>query len=116
MYMNFYKAAPAWTNEVAQKQCPHTSPKAKPKQFKEIINGTVISVKNAQYRDATFSGTFLLADGVSFNMSKPPKNLEVYCLWYGYRLRTRGIKLIIDPANTELCANYDGEIVSNLAS
>jgi len=30
--MNFYKAAPAWTKEVAQKQCPHTAPKAKPKQ------------------------------------------------------------------------------------
>lgn len=115
MYMNFYKGAPAWTKEVTQKQCPHTSPKAKPKQTKEIINATVISVKNAQYRDAMFSGTFLLAEGVSFNMSKPPKTLEVYCLWYGYRLRTRGIKLIIDPKTTEIIANYDGEIVTNLA-
>lgn len=114
--MNFYKAAPAWTNEISQKQCPHTSPKAKPKQTKEIINATVIKVSNAQYRDAAFSGTFLLAEGFSLNLAKPPKTIEVYCLWYGYRLRTRGIKLIIDPKTTELISNYDGEIVTNLAS
>jgi len=114
--MNFYKAAPAWTKEVTQKQCPHTAPKAKPKQTKEIINATVVKVRNAEYRDATFSGTFLLADGFCLNLAKPPKSVEVYCLWHGYRLRTRGISLIIDPKTTELIANYDGEIVTNLAS
>ena len=113
--MNFYKAAPSWTKEITDKQCPHTSEKAKPKQTKEIINATVVRVKNASYRSATFSGTFLIADGVILNLANPPKTIEVYCLWFGFRLRTRGIKLIIDPATTEVITNYDGEIVTNIA-
>ena len=72
--------------------------------------------KDAMYRGATMSGTFLLGD--KNDLPLPRKGLhifEVYCCWFGLRLKTRGLHLKVNMANAQFSGCFNGDIVINIA-
>ena len=110
--MHFYFSAKVW-NE--QNDAPKTSKRAKPSSTQTVRNARVIVVKDAMYRGATVSGTFLLGDK---NDSPLPRKgwhvVEVYCWWFGLRLKTRGLHFKVNMSDAEVIEGYNGLIYSNL--
>jgi hypothetical protein len=111
--MNFYFSAEVWN---AQSDAPNTSLHAKPSATQTVRNARVIIVKDAVYRNATISGVFLLGDknrlpfvGNSWQV------VEVYCCWFGLRLKTRGLHFKVNLSSAEVVENYSGVICVNLA-
>ena len=98
---------------------PDTEPLAKPTSWQTVSNATVLKVQKGTYRNAVFSGVFLV-DEVETSKHKDSKDgwsiAIVYCLWFGTRLKTRGIELKYQAEGSELIANYTGEVVSNLST
>jgi hypothetical protein len=106
--MNFYFSAKVW-NE--QNDAPNTSKSAKPSAPLSVRNARVIVVKDAMYRGATISGTFLLGD--KNELPLPRKGLhivEVYCCWFGLRLKTRGLHFKVNMSNAEVIDSFSGNI------
>jgi len=97
---------------------PDTEPRAKPTGWQTVSNATVLKVQKGTYRNAIFSGVFLV-DEVETSKHKETKDgwsvAIVYCLWFGTRLKTRGIELKYQAESSELVKNYTGEVVSNLS-
>ena len=97
---------------------PDTEPRAKPTGWQTVSNSTVLKVQKGAYRNAVFSGVFLV-DEVETSKHKDTKDgwsiAIVYCLWFGTRLKTRGIELKYQAESSELVKNYTGEVVSNLS-
>jgi hypothetical protein len=98
---------------------PDTEPLAKPTSWQTVSNATVLKIQKGTYRNAVFSGIFLV-DEVETSKHKDSKDgwsiAIVYCLWFGTRLKTRGIELKYQAEGSELVKNYTGEIVSNLST
>ncbi len=98
---------------------PDTEPRAKPTGWQTVTNSTVLKVQKGTYRNAVFSGVFLV-DEVETSKHKDTKDgwsvAIVYCLWFGTRLKTRGIELKYQAEGSELVKNYTGEVVSNLST
>ncbi len=98
---------------------PDTESLAKPTGWQTVSNATVLRVQKGTYRNAVFSGVFLV-DEVETSKHKDSKNgwsvAIVYCLWFGTRLKTRGIELKYQAEGSELVKNYTGEVVSNLCT
>ena len=112
--MNFYFSSTVW-NE--QNDAPNTSKRAKPSATKYVRNARVIVVKDAMYRGATISGTYLLGD--KNELPLPHKGLhvvEIYCCWFGLRLKTRGLHFKVNMSNAEVIEDYSGSIESNISS
>ena len=110
--MNFYFSAKVW-NE--QTDAPNTSKRAKPSSQLPIENARVIVVKNARYRSANISGTFLLGDKVDLPLPSEGWHIvEVYCCWFGLRLKTRGLHFKVNMSDTSVIENYNGLIAINL--
>jgi hypothetical protein len=110
--MKYYYDAEIFDKELT----PHTSKLAKPTVYKTIENKACIVIKNATYRDAEFSGAFLLADSEAANFPKSGfARVEVYCRWFDRRLKTRGIKILVDLSKCQFKKNYSGQIVTNLS-
>jgi hypothetical protein len=110
--MNFYFSAKVW-NE--QNDAPNTSKRAKPSATQTVRNARVIVVKDAMYRGATISGTFLLGD--KNQLPLPRKGLhtvEVYCCWFGLRLKTRGLNFKVNMSNSEVIENFNGQVYFNI--
>ena len=105
-----YSTAPIW------KDCPHTCKMAKPKATHQVHNAAVIEVNNAQYRNAEFSGVFLLSPNSEIKIIKGKQRVEVECCWFGHRLKTRGIRIIIDQqkATANIKRDFSGLVVCNL--
>ena len=105
-----YSTAPIWDN------CPDTSEIAKPKATHQVHNADVIEVKNARYRCAVFSGIFLLSPNAEVKIFRGNQCAEVECCWFGHKLKTRGIRIIIDThkGNATIKRNYSGLVVCNL--
>lgn len=111
--MDWYFAAPIWTK---QHDCPNTCTYAGPKSTQAVRNKRVLSVREAKYRNAVFDGVFVLPDDAIITVgSKAKERVEVYCCWFGHRLKTRGISLTIDLNKAEVINDYTGKVVSNLA-
>jgi hypothetical protein len=111
--MSFYMSAKVWEE---QNQAPNTSKKAKPVTQIAVKKATVIVVKDAQYRGATISGTLLLGDRNQLPLPRKGRHpVEVYCCWYGLRLKTRGLRFSVNMSDAEVIADYSGQVVSNLA-
>lgn len=72
--MDFYLTAPKWND----KKCPHKDPLAKPIKNKTLSGVTVIKVKNAKYRHATFDGIFAVVNGSDIKLSKSGKATKKY--------------------------------------
>jgi len=111
--MNFYFSAKVWDE---QDDAPNTSKRAKPSATETVRNARVIVVKDAMYRGATISGTFLLGD--KNELPLPLKGLhivEVYCCWFGLRLKTRGLHFKVNMSNAEVVEYFSERIVSNIS-
>jgi hypothetical protein len=113
--MLFFTSAPLMSSSLA----PDTEPLAKPTSWQTVSNATVLKVLKGTYRNAVFEG-FFLVDEVETSKHKDSKDgwsiAIVYCLWFGTRLKTRGIELKYQAECSELIANYTGEVVSNLST
>ena len=111
--MDFYFSSKVW-NE--QQEVPNTSTRAQPSSPLAVRNARVIIVKEARYRGAIISGTFVL--GNQNDMSLPRNGwqiIEVYCCWFGLRLKTRGLHFKVNMSNAEVVNGYSGLVVSNLS-
>jgi hypothetical protein len=110
--MNFYFSAKVWDE---QNDAPNTSKRAKPSAPLSVRNARVIVVKDAMYRGATISGTFLLGDKNELPIPRKGWQIvEVYCCWFGLRLKTRGLHFRVNMSNAEVIENYSGFISKNL--
>lgn len=110
--MKYYYDAEIFDKELT----PHTSKFAKPTVFKKVENKACIAVTNATYRGADFNGTFLLAESEAVSFPKSGfTRIEVYCRWFDRRLKTRGIKILVDLSKCQIKKNYSGEVVANLS-
>jgi hypothetical protein len=110
--MNFYTSADVWLNK---NDAPNTSKGAKPSSLTAVKNARVIVVKEAQFRRATIGGTFLLGDKNKTPLARKGKILvEVYCCWFGLRLKTRGLHFKVNMSTAEIIENYSGNVVSDL--
>lgn len=110
--MNFYFSAKVWNQ---QNDAPNTSKRAKPSAMQTVRNARVIVVKDATYRGATISGTFLLGD--KNDLPLPRKGLhivEVYCCWFGLRLKTRGLHFKVNMSNAEVIDSFIGSTITNI--
>ena len=114
MSILFYSQAPDMDDTLT----PHLSQLAKPTSWQTVSNATVLKVQKGTYRNAVFDGVFLV-DEVETAKHKDSKDgwsiAIVYCLWFGTRLKTRGIELKYQSDSSELVKNYTGEVVSNLS-
>jgi len=111
--MNHYFERPLWD----KKNCPDLSKLAKVKGMVHLQNVRVITVTNATYRSAVFNGTFHLSNAVKFPMIKTGiQRVEVYCGWFGHRLKTRGLKFQIDLSTAVIDDNFSGDVDNNLAT
>jgi len=111
--MNHYFERPLWD----KKNCPDLSKLAKVKGMVHLQNVRVVKVKNATYRNAVFNGTFHLSNAVKLPIVKTGiQRIEVYCGWFGHRLKTRGLKFQIDLSTAVIDDNFSGDVVSNLAT
>lgn len=115
MSVLFYSQAPVMDDALI----PHLSPLAKPTGWQTVSNATVLKVHKATYRNAVFDGAFLV-DEVETAKHKDSKDgwsiAIVFCLWFGTRLKTRGIELKYQTANSEWIKDYTGEVVTNLST
>lgn len=112
--MNFYFSADVW-NE--QKDVPNTSKRAKPSAPLSVHNARVIVIKDAMYRGATISGTFLLGDKNELPLARKGLHIvEVYCCWFGLRLKTRGLHFKVNMPNAEVIDNYSGLVFRDIAN
>lgn len=106
--MNFYFSAKVW-NE--QNDAPKTSKRAKPSAPLSVRNARVIVVKDAMYRGATISGTFLLGDNNELPLPRKGLHIvEVYCCWFGLRLKTRGLHFKVNMSNAQIIDSFSGNI------
>ena len=112
--MLFFTSAPLMSSSLV----PDTEPLAKPTSWQTVSNATVLKVLKGTYRNAVFEGVFLV-DEVETSKHKDSKDgwsiAIVYCLWFGTRLKTRGIELKYQAEGSELVKGYSGEVVSNLS-
>ena len=113
--MLFFTSAPLMSSSLA----PDTEPLAKPTSWQTVSDATVLKVVKGTYRNAVFEGVFLV-DEVETSRHKDSKDgwsiAIVFCLWFGTRLKTRGIELKYQAEGSEFVKNYTGEIVSNLST
>ena len=110
MYQYFMN--PVWEKN---SDVQHTSKRAKPSSSSSVRNARVIVVKDAMYRGATISGTFLLGDKTQLPLPRKGwQVVEVYCCWYGHRLKTRGLHFKVDMSYAEVNEDYSGTVVNNL--
>ncbi len=112
--MNFYSKAAVWEKDSG---IPHTSKYAKPNALVKVKNANVIVVNNAQYRNAEFSGTFLLSEHSNIDLSKEIwHTVEVDCCWFGHRLKTRGLHFKVNMTDAAIKLDIDCSVVSNLSA
>ena len=105
--MQKYFAADVWQR---QNDCPNTNKYAKPIQYERVKNQRVALIKNGTYRNAAVNGYFALAD-TGLKTAKGVGVVEVYCLWFGLRLKTRGIHVKCRLKDLEIIEIYSGEVV-----
>jgi hypothetical protein len=111
--MNFYMSAKVWDKHA--NAAPHSSKRAMPIASQSVRNATVIVVKEAKYRGATFSGPFLLGDNNELPLPRSGSHsVEVYCCWFGFRLKTCGPSIKVDMSTAKVIKNYSGDVISNL--
>lgn len=115
MSILFYSQAPVMDDALT----PHLSQLAKPTSWQTVSNAIVLKVEKGSYRNAVFSGVFLIDE---VETAKHKDSIDgwsiaiVYCLWFGARLKTRGIALKYQAESSELTKGYTGEVVSNLST
>ena len=109
---NFYDSAPRWED----KHCPNICPTAKPASWQKVSKASVIEVKGAKYRLATFDGVFLLANSEEAVQQSEQGRVKVLSCWFGHRLKSGApISLLVETKNFTVIPNYSGLVVSNIS-
>lgn len=116
---SFYLAYPIMTPDTA----PDTSIKAKPDDWNQVENATLLYVSKAWYRRATFGEEYFLLDPVETAKYKPNSKLKegwdvaiVFCGWFGTRLSTRGIALRYQVERSAILTDTSKRVVTNIAT
>ena len=110
--MNKYWSAPVWEN---QHDAPNTATKAQPSKFTEVKSVTVIDAKEIQFRSAHFGGVFVLGDKNTLPLPKHGwHTVEVYCCWFGLRLKTRGLHFTVNMSTAKIIEKYSGAVVVDI--
>ncbi len=97
-------------------KAPFTDKLAKPIKYESApADRTCIRVSNAFYRDAIFSGVFLVADSEDPHSRNKDgmETIEVECYWYNWRPKTRWIRITL-PTAPEYLKDYSGDVIRNL--
>jgi hypothetical protein len=105
--------------DVPTNGAPNIDPKANPNKWEIAPSGRrVIEVKNATYRTAVFSGFFLVAN--SAEPYGPPndghKTIEVECYWYGWKPKTRWIRITLINEEVDLVDYSNQEVIKNIGA
>ena len=110
--MNWYNNAPIWHE---QGFAPNTQKNAIPCDPKLVRNKRVIHVVDASFRSATFSGHFLIADGVNLPLPQSGIHLvDVYCRWFDHRLRFDNLfSFKVNMDTTTISTHYSGPVFTN---
>jgi len=107
----FYQSAPVMKGK------PNTEKRAKPQRKTHVTNATVLKVETATYRSAVFSGTFLLDEELTEKLKKNKDGWVtaiVFCLWYGSRLKTRGIEIKYKHETAKKEPNFTGDVDADI--
>lgn len=114
--MNHYYGAPVWDDDDENHRCPHTAPKARTVDSIPITNMMVIDAPHATYRRAHFGGTFVVAKPEAVPTATEGWHaVEVYCLWFGHRLKTRGLMFKVDMSKARVRKAKSCDVVFNIA-
>jgi hypothetical protein len=96
---------------------PNTDALAKPIAWQQAPSGRkVIEVKDALYRNAVLNGKFLVAESANaYGTNKDGnKTIEVECLWYEWKPKTRWIRMTIINQEIEIPNNGNEEVIKNI--
>jgi hypothetical protein len=111
--MDKYWSAPVWEN---QYDAPNTAKNAQPTKFTEVKLQTVIDAKEVQFRNAHFGGVFVLGDKNTLPLPKHGwHKVEVYCCWFGLRLKTRGLHFTVNMSTAKIIEKYSGAVAVDIA-
>lgn len=110
--MNEYFQAKIWDSLI----CPPTNEKATEQAISEVKNCRVIYVEDAKYRGASINGVFCIPESEVTELdANGKKRVEVYALWHGHRLKTRGLKILVDLEKAIASPSYTGLVVTNIS-
>ena len=111
----FYSQAQVFDAE----RTPRISNLAQPARWQDVSGQAVLKISNGTYRNAAFGGNFLL-DVEATRKCQPAgdgwASAVVYCLWFGRRLKTRGLMIKYEVAGSRVIQSYSGQVVIDLAS
>jgi hypothetical protein len=96
---------------------PKTDADAKPIKWELAPNNRkVIEVKDANYRNAVLSGKFLVAQSANaYGTNKDGhKTIEVECYWYGWKPKTRWMRLTIINQEIEISDYSNLDVITNI--
>ncbi len=103
--------------ETPENGAPNTDALAKPIKWELApSNRKVIEVKDAHYRNAVISGNFLVAQSENaYGTNKDGhKTIEVECYWYGWKPKTRWMRLTIINQEIEIADYSNLEVIKNI--
>ncbi len=111
--MNFYMSAKIWEE---QNDAPNTTKFAKPNSPIDVVNQRVLIADEVKYRGSKFNGTFLLSEKCKLTSNfEGWQIVEIYCCWFGLRLKTRGLNFKVNMSSAKIIENYSGLVSSNLS-
>jgi hypothetical protein len=114
--MNLYFSEPIWDDENEDHRCPHTAPNARTVGSITVKDMIVIDAPHATYRLAHFGGTFIVAKPEAVpKATEGWYKIEVYCLWFGHRLKTRGLMFKVDMSKARVRKAKTCDVVFNIA-
>ena len=96
---------------------PHTDAEAKPIKWELApSNRKVIEVKDALYRNAALSGKFLVSQSANaYGTNKDGhKTIEVECYWYGWKPKTRWMRLTIINQESEITDYSNLDVIKDI--
>jgi hypothetical protein len=96
---------------------PNTDADAKPIKWELAPNNRkVIEVKDANYRNAVLSGKFLVAQSANaYGTNKDGhKTIEVECYWYGWKPKTRWMRLTIINQEIEITDYSNLDVIKDI--
>ena len=110
--MQSYFSSKVWVSGLG---LPDTCKSAHPIHKEYVQNKEVIEVVDAKYRNAIFSGYFVLSPFVvlPFPVGGAGK-IDVLCRWFGHRLFSTGLTLKVDYSNVTYFPNYSCNVISDL--
>ena len=97
------------------KTIPHTSKTARVTAYETVKEVFAIEVKNAKYRNTTFSGILELVNGSdSLRIFKGSTRANAKLSWFGRQLKKRNPFINLKDAEVTLLPLYSGQVITCL--